>query len=100
MAGKKETRTLIHRDADITGQNRSNSLITPAEIGAQNLSTDAQLKFQRRGTMMFMKSALVQQMRMRSQIDRDKDSDSAASRFDRNLKNLQGSFGTGSKQAI
>lgn len=49
---------------------------------------------------MFMKSALVQQMRMRSQMDRDKDSDSAASRFDRNLKNLQGSFGSGAKQAM
>ena len=47
---------------------------------------------------MFMKSALVQQMRMRSQVDRD--SDSAASRFERNLKNMPGGFGSGAKQAM
>ena len=45
MAGKKETRTLINKDVDLTANNRSNSLITPAEIAAQNLTGDAQLKF-------------------------------------------------------
>jgi hypothetical protein len=66
MAGKKETRKLINQDGNSAHNSRSNSLVpTPAENAALNLSGDAKRKFERRGTMMFMTSALVQQMRMR-----------------------------------
>lgn len=35
MAGKKETRALINQDPNITANNRSNSVLTPAEIASQ-----------------------------------------------------------------
>jgi hypothetical protein len=68
--------------------------MVPHKVADMDLHEDAMQKLNRRGTLHFVKNVLIQRMKMGASLSHS-DSNSQASRFNRNLAGLAGSRGLG-----